>query len=509
MSLGADLIGYLGGLTLAGGDHDGEAFDVLPWERRFLRGAFRDGGDAALALARGNGKSCLVAGIACAVVDPLGPLHGTRAEVVCVASSFDQSRIVFEDVLAFLWGKGYDLENRDIWRKQDSANRAHLEFKPSGARVRCIGSDPRRAHGLRPKLVLADEPAQWPHESRDAMYSALRTGLGKVPGSKLIGLGTRPADAEHFFAKLLGSAPYSQVHAARTDDPPFRLATLRKANPSLDHLPSLRAKIAEEIADAKADPDALASYQALRLNQGVPDVVRSVLVDVRTWRRASELGATAQLSVEYVLGIDLGGTAAMSAAAAFHRSGELEAVACFPKLPGLGERGLADGVGNLYARMAERGELIQEGERVSDVAALLLECLGRWGVPAAVVADRWRADELADALEAARVPPTALHLRGMGFKDGAEDVRDFRRAVLGGHVRPEESLLLTAAMSEARTLVDPAGNHKLATGSQAGRRRMARDDAAAAAVLAVGLGFRLWHRRPERRRRPRRTALAG
>ena len=36
-------------------------------------------------------------------------------------------------------------------------------------------------------------------------------------------------------------------------------------------------------------------------------------------------------------------------------------------------------------------------------------------------------------------------------------------------------------------LSDPAGNSKLAKGSEGGRRLRARDDAAAAAILAVGL----------------------
>ena len=39
-ALSEQIIGYLGGLTLAGGDHDGETFKVLPWDRRFIRGAF-------------------------------------------------------------------------------------------------------------------------------------------------------------------------------------------------------------------------------------------------------------------------------------------------------------------------------------------------------------------------------------------------------------------------------------------------------------------------------------
>ena len=41
-----------------------------------------------------------MAALASAVVDPAGPLGGPRREVVCVAASFEQSRIIFEDVLS-------------------------------------------------------------------------------------------------------------------------------------------------------------------------------------------------------------------------------------------------------------------------------------------------------------------------------------------------------------------------------------------------------------------------
>ena len=110
----------------------------------------------------------------------------------------------------------------------------------------------------------------------------------------------------------------------------------------------------------------------------------------------------------------------------------------------------------------------------------------------AIVCDRWRVAELRQALELVRFPLAALVERGMGFKDGGQDVRDFRAAVLGDQVRPSDSLLLTAAMSEARAVGDPAGNWKLAKRGQGGRRAAARDDAAAAAVLAVAAGYRRW-----------------
>ena len=498
--LGSRLAEYIGGLTLVGGDRDGKPFEVLPWERRFLLGAFSTmDGDAALSVARGNGKSALVAGIACGLVDPRGPLHGVRRDVVCAASSFSQARVIYEDVLAMLGGR-YDLRDRDEWRKQDSQNAATLTHVSSGARIRCIGSDPARAHGLRPALVCMDEPAQLPRNTSDRLLAALRTGLGKVPGSRLIALGTRPDDTAHWFGKMLdGGAAYSQIHAAPMDAPPFRLSTIRRANPSHAALPSLRRRIERERDEAKRDPVMMQTWRSLRLNQGVTDSVEAVLLSVEVWS-AAEGDAPARGPCCW--GVDLGTNASQSAVAGFWpETGRLEAVAAFPAIPDLRERGLSDGVGRRYVDCAERGELIVAGERAVNVGELLREALRRFGRPVAVASDRWREAELRDGLEAARVPPAAFETRGMGFKDGAEDVRQFRRAFLEGRVSPVVSLLMRSAMAEARLVSDPAGNAKLAKGTEGSRRSLARDDAVAAAILAVALAERRRARKPARRAR--------
>ena len=484
------LIRYIEGLTLSGGDHDGELFVVLPWERRFLRGAFKAPGHAALSISRGNGKSALVAAIATALVDPDGPLHGRRREAVCVAASFEQSKIIFEDVLSFLRER-HDLSDRRRWRLQDSANRAILEWRKTGARVRCIGSDPANAHGMRPALALLDEPSQWEPSRRDKMLAAIRTGLGKVPGSKMIALGTRPDAPEHWFAKMLAGqgVAYTQCHAAKDRDPLFQRRTWLKANPSLDHLPSLEEELRGEAAEAKRDPAMLASFKALRLNMGTADVERQALLDAGVWESIE--GETLPAGW-CIWGVDLGSSAAQSAIAAYWPlTGRLECLAAFPGEPTLEERGLRDGVGRLYRDMASRGELIQIGLRVVPVGELLEEAARRFGPPAVLASDRWRQAELTEAVVTAGLPVVRPEWRGQGFKDGGEDVRAFRRACLAGQVAPVPSLLLRAAMSEATTISDPAGNAKLAKATQGGRRSRARDDAAAAAILAVAAGTRL------------------
>ena len=480
------LIPYLSGLIITQGEGVGERMKIYPWERRFLQDLMRTDGDAALSVSRGNGKTTLLAGVCASFID--GPLRQPRAEVVLVASSFAQGRIGFDHCKAFLGDK---IRDKRIWRLADSEAAATIEHKPSGAKLRVIGCDPRRAHGLAPALILADEPSQWESTKSEKMVSALRTAQGKIPGSRFVAIGTRAESHMHWFEVMLqGGASYSQSHHAGMDDDPFRAATWHKANPSLRYMPHLRKRIEAEAREAKTDPSKMAAFRSLRLNMGTSDILRSHLIEAAEWLR---IEGEAERRGPYVMGVDLGTSAAMSAVAAFWpETGRLESLACFPEIPTLGERGLGDGVGRLYQEMFERDELIIAGRRVSDIGELLAEARARWGYPIALASDRWREGELRDCLEDAGFPLARLETRGMGYRDGGEDVRDFRAACLGGRVTPVKSLLLTSAMSEARTISDPAGNQKLSKGVEGGRRLNARDDAAAAGILAVASGVRLW-----------------
>ena len=132
------LTDYLSGLTVSQGRLAGQAFAVLPWQRRFVRGAFAPGIQAAaLSIGRGNGKTTLLAGIAAATLD--GPLAVPRGETVIVASSFEQARIAFEHVLAFMDDK---LKDRERWKTWDTAQQARIEDRKTGSA--------RAVHRLRP-----------------------------------------------------------------------------------------------------------------------------------------------------------------------------------------------------------------------------------------------------------------------------------------------------------------------------------------------------------------------
>ena len=448
---------------------------------------------AALTVARSNGKSLLAARLA---VDYL--LSDRRdSECLIIASSYAQAKIIFRYSLGMVREAGHDPGDRTEWWYRDSVTTALLRSRETGMAVRALGCDPKRAHGRVFGLALLDEPAQWP-SSRDEMLAAITSGAGKVEGARIVALGTRPATSDHWFSRwLAGEADYVQSHAARATDPPYTLRTIRRANPSYDSLAPLRADLLAQREKAKRGEADRAAYLSLALNLGLPDTVESVLIDPESWARC-EVDALPPAEGGFALGIDLGSGAAMSAASAYWpETGRLEALAVFGGIPDLRERGRADQVGTLYEKMARRGELlVQPGRRVPDVGMFLRAALERWGVPSVIVADRWRESELRDALEAAAYPLVPLAVRGQGFKDGGADCRRFRRAVLEGKVAAPKSLLMRSALSEARVVTDPAGSAKLSKGSQGGRRSRARDDVAAAAILAVAEGARRYREPP-------------
>lgn len=476
---------YLQSVKITQGQNAGKRLRLLDWQREFLAGALGPGvSEAAISMARGNGKSAFLASVAAACID--GPLAVPRAEVICCASSLQQAKIVYDHAVRFIESRRVDLTDRKQWRRADSVNHALLEHKPSGARLRCIGSDPKRAHGLAPALVLADEPAQWPVNQRDAMLAALRTSLGKIPGSRLVALGTRSADPAHWFTEMLDSGDYVLDYSVPSDAPAETWgepATWALANPSLAAFPELRKQIEREWERTVGNPSALASFRALRLNQGVADTMTRSLVESADWLAAE---GDAPAEGDYVLGVDLGGSRSMSAAVGFWpASGRLEGLAAFPEVPGLIERERMDRAAEgAYRRMEESGELILAGRRVADIAALIGTALDRWGEPWGVATDRFRRAEFEQVCEGLDWYP-AVEWRSLMPSQSAEDVRLFRREFHEGRVTPVRSLLLRHSLAEAVTRSDNLGNESLTK-----RNTQARDDVTMAAVLGVAAASR-------------------
>ena len=492
--LDTPLTSFISELKTPQGRHAGRKFKVLDWQYQFAWGAFcTDISEVYLTIARGNGKTTFLAGVALAAVAHDGPLMQPNAETLIVASSLDQARVLFNHVLAM--GRPEHLKSRRQFKIRDNQQQCQITNVDSGATVRCLGSDSKRAHGRAPVLVLADEPAQWVNGG-DALFAALRTSLGKIPNSRLVALGTKSAVPEHWFTRRLenpSDGNYVQAHFSSDIEKYMDREQWLEANPSLDHLPDLEKLIAKECVDAEKDTGLLAQFQSLRLNGGVSEVEnRDMLIDPSTWKECLT-DEPPPREGKPVWGVDLGGSAAMSAVASCWPNGRLETLAMFGKEPDLVRRAVRDNVGDLYEIARREGDLLVSAERIPDVLAMFKKAEVRWGgMPAAIIADRWRVADLKDALEKdPRWFQVPLILRGQGFKDGSSAVRAWRKATASRKLKVvAPARLLTRALAEAVTVSDPAGNEKLAKNTEGGRRKRARDDLAAASLLAVEYGIR-------------------
>ena len=499
------LVVSLESTPIGDGDLIGEPFRCLPYQRRFLRGAFKPGVmRAGCSLGRGGGKTGLASTLALDAIRPAGALHCEGGEAIVIASSFQQARLTFEAALRSL----EMMDEAGDYRIRDQQNLADIQHRETKARLRVAGADNRRAHGWRFNLAICDEPSQWGPRG-ELLAAAIRTALGKRKGARALFIGTRPASDSHFFARLLAEddpSVYAQVHAAAPDDPPFAVRTWRKANPGLDAgLPDIEV-IRAEARLAKRDPAELATFRALRLNQGTSEVESQMLIDALAWR-AVETDTLPPREGPVAFGIDLGGTAAFSGCAGYWpRTGRLEGFVSCGTDPALSERALTDGVSGVYEAMRDAGELIQLGGRVVPVGPFLAEAVRRFGMPQAIAADRWRAGELEDGVAEARLSLPEPTWRGQGWRDGAEDVRAFRAAVLENRVAAPVSLAMRAAFAEAQTVSDASANEKLAKAGEGMKRRRGRDDLAAAIVLAVAEGTRREANKPRPRFRYRGAA---
>ena len=486
MTTAAEVIRWMEGLRVTEGPLAGEPLKLLPFQRRFIRGMMRNS-EAALSVGRGNGKTVLAAALgACAFA---GPLSAPRAQIIIVASSLGQARLAFNHARWFLRPT---LDSDPVrYREIENSHECRLEDKRTGASLRAIGSDPKRAHGLAPLVVIADEGAKWPTNYGQAMHAALVTALGKHSDAKLIAIGTRPEDAQHWFAQMLfsgGPGVYAQVHAGSAGDDDFAWSAVRKANPAVNHMPALKPALMREREKAREGGSALRMWRALRLNKGTPEVgEREVIVSVDNWA-ACVVSVLPPREGPVAIGFDLGGSASMTAFVAYWpETGRLEARGAFPAEPGLAARGKADGVGDRYMHMAERGEIRTYPGKVTPVARFLTDCAATIEGEEVIgcVADRYRQAEAEQVLAAADIGwEVEWRATGAG-KDGSADIRAFQAEVLEAHLRCAPSLLMESAIAECVISRDTNGNPRLNKARSRGRI-----DAVQAAVMAAGLGRR-------------------
>ena len=352
-------------------------------------------------------------------------------------------------------------------------------------RCEFLSADKTAGHASGFDLAVADELGLFPPGGRDLVAGLLSS--------------TSARDGRLIAISVIGDSPLSHEMMARAGDPATVVHTYQPAqdcalddpgawalaNPGLGPIKS-RSYMRDMARRAANNPSEQTAFRAFDLNQpGSPS--REMIVALDRWQIVAAQPRPHRAGPCFV-GFDLGGSSSLPAAAIYWPAGgRLEVYGACGDEPDLSARGEADGVGERYVRMAERGELRTWPGRVTPCGPFLAwinETLAG-AAPDLALADRYRQAEALDALAlAGALWPVSWRAQGAG-KDGGFDVRAFQRAVLSGALRPGESLLLESAIAESIIHYDANGNPGLDK-----RRQRGRIDALSAAVLAIGAGQR-------------------
>ncbi len=490
-------------LKISQGPLAGQMMEVLPWQNEIVY-ALCDYRRFAFSIARANAKTTFVSALATSAILPDGALFVPRGEVLLVASALKQAGIAFKHILHFIKPWTHDDRGRlkrKEWSIRNSTQSKEIEHLPTGTLLVALGSDSGRAHGYAPHLAILDEPAKWVGGGED-MYIALRTAMGKQVNPKLFAIGTQSDQLEHWFQKLLRSpsdSTWTKIYAAEQGDDDFAEATIRKANPSIDHIPSVLVEINSAIDDVNSGAMTIHAFRALHLNTGTPETEgRESIVGPEFWEDVvSEEPRPRKGPV--AIAADLGGGTSMSAMAFYWPtlgSGRLEVYAAYPKEPDLIERGKKDGVADLYERMYKRREIVLLGRYTTDNIAFVKWCLSKvkgYERIGGIVADDYAKLGLKQAMhEVGLDPEYDIDPRRVGRgSSGKEDVEAFQEEVLTCHMSVGYNLCLEHAISKAALGRDRNGNPSLDKSEQRGRI-----DVLQAAILAVGQGHR-WRKPSE------------
>ena len=458
--------------------------ELLRFQREFIAAVENPAYDTvAISGPRSLGKTFISSHVLARCMTPGDVLNQPGREYVLGAASLEQARLTFQFIRE-------TLEPTGEYRWIDSSTRLGATHKATNTKLRAISSNAKTSFGLvGVPVVCIDEPGSLEVVGGQLLADSLFTAQGKVGSKlKLILAGTLApvaTKAGHWWWELVmaGTNKSTHVQHFKGDTEGWdSWPVIKRANPLVMVDSGFRRKLLEERDAARVDTRLKARFLSYRLN--IPSGDEStVLLSVPDYQKVTAR-AVPERSGRPIVGIDLGGGRAWSAAVALWSNGRVEALAVAPGIPDLGEQERRDRVPqHTYQKLKDSGSLrVAEGLKVQPPAQVWEMVKETWGRPQLIVCDRFRLPELEDATrrERARLEP-----RISRWSEAAFDIRSLRQMALDGplSVDVDSRALLGVSLSGSMVRNDDQGNTRLI---KDGTNNQARDDVAAALVLAAG-----------------------
>jgi phage terminase large subunit-like protein len=480
---------FCGTLTL----DTGGRMRLEPFQKLFLAEHFGGASEVVILLPKKNLKTTTLAALALFHLRMV-----SDAEVIVVASSRDQARILFKQAAGLVKRSGLE----EVFSVKPGFGEIRLKedgIHTIGARIRVLASDANTADGALPTLALVDELHR--HKSAE-LYGVLRDGLGPRQG-QVITISTAGATVESPLGHLRGRAQllpsyrregcYSSASSPDgafvmhewslgEEDDPRDLEAVKQANPAPHHT-------LESLGKRLESPSTTFSQWA-RFACGLWMDDEEPYLSAEEWDACSEPLPDLD-GRDCFAGLDLSvSTESTAFVLVFPLAEGKFAVVPQVFLPeeGLVRRSAVDRAP--YAEWVRSGLLSVTPGNVVDYAFIKQAILdaGKTYRLREVGYARWNASYLVSELQDAGLSMVPV---GQSYRDSSGAMQELRRLVLerklihGGHPILRRHILGMAVQS------DPAGNVKPAK-----QRSQGRIDAASALIMGLGIAARAPQARP-------------
>lgn len=314
-------------LKLNGGEHEGRAFHLLPWQCFVVGSIFgwknQDGYRrfrlAYIESGKGSGKSPLAAGVGlyCLVAD-----NEPRAEVYAAATKKDQAMVLFRDAVAMVQ-QSPDLARR-IQASGGAGKEWNLAYVATGSFFRPISSDDGQS-GPRPHCALVDEVHEHKSNQVVEMMRAGTKGRRQALVFMITNSGWDKTSVCHDYhqygckvaeGSIEDDSFFSFICSLDAGEDPFKeVSCWKKANPSLGHTFTERY-LREQVTQAQGMPAKESIVRRLNFCQWVDAQNPWISSDV--WLGCEkDIDLKAVQGEECYGGLDLSGTRDLTAFSLF------------------------------------------------------------------------------------------------------------------------------------------------------------------------------------------------
>lgn len=489
-------------LKLNGGQFEGQAYELLPWQT-FIVGSLFGWVDAHglrrfrvayIETAKGSGKSPLAAGIGLYGLVADGE---ARAEVYAAATKKDQAMVLFRDAVAMV--DQSPILRTALTKSGIGASTWNLAYHKAGSFFRPISADDGQS-GPRPHIVLLDEI----HEHKTAnVVEMLRAGTKSRQQALIVMITNSGHDKQtvcwnYHEASINVNAAHDEqdkffndqffgyvCSLDENDDPLKDESCWQKANPSLQYgIPGLKY-LREQVTEARGMP----SKESLvrRLNFCEWTEAESPWISSQSWFNCQDKDLDFDLLYDRRCygGLDLSSTQDLTALVLLFEPCDHDQywrLVPYFWLPGDGLYEKADKDRVPYIAWRDAGYLETfPGKAINKLAVLkrCMEICSMYDVQS-IGFDRWRIEDFKMIMEqeGASLPLSPF---GQGYKDMAPAVDTFESMIVAETLRHNGNPIMNWCAANAVIATDPAGNRKVTKEKATGRV-----DGIVASIMAAG-----------------------